>query len=88
MGFLDDLKDDLKAQGYPFPPKYRVLLLGDNVGYFEKIVGILEFSDQKIVLSLKKGSITILGQGLYIKNFCEGDVVVLGKIDSVVKDSL
>ena len=88
MGFYNDLKEELIAQGYPFPPKYRVLLLGDNAGYFEKITGILEFSDQKIVLSIKKHTITILGSGLYIKSFCEGDVVVLGKISSVVKDSL
>ena len=56
MGFIEQVKTDLISNGYPYPPTYRVVLMGSSVGYFENVVGISLFSQEKIVLSLKKGS--------------------------------
>ena len=86
MGFIEQVKTDLISNGYPYPPTYRVVLMGSSVGYFENVVGISLFSQEKIVLSLKKGSISIVGKGLWIKKFCCGDLTICGKIDSVTCD--
>ena len=79
MGFIDTIKENFN-EIFPTPPLYRAVILGDRAGYFENIVGIKSFSPDEIVAFLKKGELKITGNDLYVKKFCEGDLVILGKI--------
>ena len=62
---------------------YRAVLFGDSAGYFENVKSIVSYEVKEVVLSLKNGGLRIKGKDLYIKKYCEGDVVICGKILSV-----
>ncbi len=52
-------------------------------GYFQNVKRILEFSEEKIVLAGKKGSVTVEGKGLSLGKCYLGDVSVVGDISKV-----
>ena len=52
-------------------------------GYFEAISSIVEIDDNKIILSAKKGKITICGENLQIYAYSNRDVTIKGRIISV-----
>ena len=80
MGFFDNILESFGLSGAGEGLKNRIVLLGDCAGYFDCVTGIIGYSETEISLSLKKGRITVHGKDLYIKKFCEGDVVICGKI--------
>lgn len=82
MGFIDTIKENFNDI-FPTPPLYRAVLLGDGAGYFENVLGIKSFCPNEIVLFLKKGQLKITGSQLFIKKFCDGDLVVQGKLEAV-----
>ena len=82
MGFIDTIKENF-SEIFPTPPLYRAVILGDRAGYFENVVGIKNFSSDEIVVFLKKSELKITGENLYIKKYCDGDLVVEGKIQAV-----
>ena len=86
MSFIDNIKNCFDSCELPKEPVFRALLLGDNAWYFENVVCIARYDCEQIVLSLKKGTLTICGEGLYIKKYCAGDVVICGKIKSLQRD--
>ena len=52
-------------------------------GYFENIISIAEIDDKKIILSAKKGKITVCGENLQIYAYSNRDVCIKGRILSV-----
>ena len=82
MGFFDNILENFCL---PIDDglKNKIVLVGDTAGYFDCITGIVGYTDTEIILSLKRGKITVTGKDLYIKKFCEGDVVICGKIVKV-----
>ena len=82
MGFIDNIKESFGAV-FPGEPVYRAVIFGESAGYFENVVGIKSFSTDEISVYLKKGELNIRGSGLYIKKFCEGDLVVMGNIQAM-----
>ena len=50
-------------------------VIAESYGYFENIKGIKSYSEEEIVLFLKKG------EQLTLKKFGLGDAVIVGKID-------
>jgi len=52
-------------------------------GYFKSIKSVCEFSPERIVLRQKRRSIVIVGNGLEVGKYFEGDVFVKGGIKSV-----
>ena len=85
MGFFNSILDSLGVVGEFEGLKNKMVLLGFESAYFDCITGIIGFSDTVISLALKNGKIIITGKDLYIKKFCEGDVVVCGKIQKIEK---
>ncbi len=85
MSFIDNIFSSAFLEPFPKEPPSRILLLGDNAGYFEHVKSIVSYSDTEIVLSIKKEEVSIAGENLIIKKFCEGDVVICGKIFSIKK---
>lgn len=83
MGLIDNIKDCFCQNELPANCYYRAVLFGDSAGYFENVKSIVSYEVKEVVLSLKNGGLRIKGKDLYIKKYCEGDVVICGKILSV-----
>ena len=83
MGFMDNIYTSVFLEPFPKEPPFRILLLGDRAGYFEKVKSVISFSESQIELAVKNAVVTVSGENLTIKKFCEGDVVICGKIVSV-----
>ena len=82
MSFIDVIKECFLGLDIE-KPSYRICVLGESAGYFENIVGIKNFSPEEISLYIKRGTIVIKGNNLYIKKLYEKDVAIAGKITSV-----
>lgn len=52
-------------------------------GYFEGVKAVEDFSLQRIVICFPRQRVEILGEGLSVKKYCDGDLQVLGKILSL-----
>ncbi|MBQ9734876.1 MAG: YabP/YqfC family sporulation protein [Clostridia bacterium] len=85
MGFIDSIKECFTSEELMNEPIFRAVLFGDGAAYFENVKTILHYDVEEIGLGLKKGKIVVRGQGLYVKKYCAGDVVICGKIKSVEK---
>lgn len=79
MSFIDNIKESL-TEITNTEPIFRACIFGERAVYLENVSGIKSFSDQEISLFLKKGELRVCGSQLYIKKYCEGDLVVCGKI--------
>ena len=55
-------------------------------GYFRSVKGVAEFSQERIVLALKKNKITVEGSSLAIGKYFEEDVLITGSIAGVKID--
>ena len=86
MGFIDDVLSSLGLDGLLEGAKPKTLLVGFEAGYIQGVKSILKYDGEEISLSVKGGRVTISGSNLYVKKFCEGDVVICGKITSLKKD--
>ncbi len=82
MGFIDEIVKCL-GDGLQKEPIFKAVFFGDTAVYFENICQIVSYSDNEIMLALKKGGLRLSGQGLYIKKYCGGDVAVCGKINKM-----
>ncbi len=58
--------------------RYTVLVSGG--GYFEGVKRVGDFSPQKIVLYFAACSLSVEGENLVIKKYCDGDLQISGKI--------
>ena len=80
MGFIDNIIQCLGGESFPKEPQYRAVVFGDNAVYVENVLGIISYQKDKVVLAVKKATLTVSGSELYIKKYCLGDLVVCGKI--------
>lgn len=83
MGFIDSIKNCIGEEQFIKEPIFRAVLFGESAGYFENVSCIAYYQNDEIRLSLKKGGLIIRGENLFIKKYCQGDVVICGKIRSV-----
>jgi len=83
MGFIDNIKECFLGGEFIGEPCFRAVLFGDTAMYFENVRTILHYDIEEISLGLKKGSVLIRGQNLFIKKYCEGDVIVCGQIRAI-----
>ena len=49
-------------------------------GYFEGVKGVEEFSSIRILIRFPRHRVEVLGEGLVIQKYCDGDLQVEGKI--------
>lgn len=61
----------------------RCLLIPLGGGYFQGVKAVGDFSDERIELYFPTVKICVLGKGLCIKKYCDGDLVLSGKITCV-----
>lgn len=84
MIFFEDVKRALITEYAP-QPFFSATLVDGGVLFLEGVKSLKEFSGQKIVAVLKKGELEIVGEGLFIKKYFEGDLVICGKINELRK---
>ncbi len=85
MSFIDNVKNCIGGEGSPEFSSFRLVSFGFNSAYFENVKRIISFSSVQVTLGLKRGEIKVSGEGLYIKKYCAGDVVICGKISKIEK---
>ena len=83
MSFLENIANSLGMEESLFPLPFRIMILGSKAGYFENIKSIKSYDKKEIRLAVKCGVIVVTGENLSIRKYCEGDVLVLGAINSV-----
>ena len=84
MSFIQDTKQAMGLLQL-HEPCFRAVLFGEECAYFENVNSIKSFSQNKIEITLKKGQLKLEGENLFIKKYCGGDLVVCGKIKSLLK---
>lgn len=62
---------------------YRYYNLGGKAVYIENFVRINTFSQEKIILKLKKGMIKVVGKELVIEELNKGSLLIKGCIKGV-----
>jgi hypothetical protein len=61
----------------------RCVVVPDGGGYFEGVKAVEDFSSEKIILCFLKERVELLGDGLTIKKYCDGDLQLAGEILSL-----
>ena len=79
MSFFEEIKSLLYDNGFP-APTFRALMVGDYAIHLENVNSIVSLEQDQITVRLSKGGVTIKGKDLYVKKYCEGDLVICGKI--------
>lgn len=77
MGLFQAIQNDLSSD------RVQYTVLDGRGGYFQNVRRILEFSEEKIVLAGKKGTVCVEGGGLFLGKCYRGDVSVRGDIKKV-----
>ena len=80
MSFIEDIKKCFSVEELACEPLYKVIFFGDSAMYMENVRCIVSYSPECLIVSLKRGGLKIVGENLYVKKFCGGDVAVCGKI--------
>ena len=83
MGFIDDIKKCFSSSELPIEPVFRAVIFGDCALYLENVRSIVKYTSEEISISLSKGGLNVLGNNLYVKKYCAGDLVVCGKIKTI-----
>ncbi len=61
----------------------RCIVVPSGGGYFEGVKSVGDFSPERIVICFAKEVVCVEGQGLSIKKYCDGDLQLSGRIDSL-----
>ena len=83
MNFLDNILESLGLTSFSESSEKKAVILGDSAVYFTGVTSIYAYDEESVSLCQKKRKISVLGKNLYLKKFCEGDVVVCGKISKI-----
>ena len=81
MKLLDQILSELGADTLK-----SFSIIPDFGGYFRSVKGVAEYSAEKVVLTLKKNRITVLGENLTLGKYFEEDLLIKGKIAGVQID--
>ena len=61
----------------------KCIVVPNGGGYFEGVKAVGDFAPERIVVCFKKTQVEVLGKGLSIKKYCEGDLQISGKISAL-----
>lgn len=56
-----------------------IIAVGGNA-YFQGVRSVGDFSPEKIVLYFKEGEVTVEGEDLSVGRYCEGDLLLNGRV--------
>lgn len=86
MSFVDNILSSFGEEFSLEKESQKIMVFGDKGVFLEGVLGIKSFNKEQIVLFVKKGEIVIGGENLFVKKFCQGDVVVCGKINKIERN--
>ncbi len=75
MRIYDEIFGDEGGSGFE-----RCIVSLKGGGYFEGVKAVGEFSPERIVLCFSRREVELVGEGLTVKKYCDGDLQLLGKI--------
>ena len=78
-----DLSEKLNLPGEVLPGIGSVSIVGGRAAHVEGHRGIIEYSEQRIVLAMSRGKITLSGGNMTLRAMNGGELLVQGKIQSV-----
>ena len=78
MRLFSEILKELAAEGNTLRVQYSVV--DGKGGYFQNVKRLIEFSERKIVLQGRKGTLGIEGENLSLGKYFGGDLTVLGNI--------
>jgi len=78
-----ELAEKLELPGEIIPGMGSVNIVGGRRALVEGYRGILEYSDERVVLSLKRGKLSLNGAGLRLEAMKAGELLVSGRIQTV-----
>ena len=78
-----ELAERLELPGELLPQTGSVRITGGRQALVEGQRGILEYSGERIVLSLKRGKIILSGSDMSLRAMGRGEILIRGRIQSV-----
>lgn len=78
------LMDRLRKLEEPVLPLPLVELWGDHRVLIERHGGVMDYGTDKITVRVRYGSLCVLGAGLKLCRMCAQQLVITGKIASVI----
>ena len=78
-----ELAEKMELPGEIMPGTGSLTLTGGRRALVEGHRGLLEYSEERVVLALKRGRISITGAGLAIRAMNAGELVISGRIETV-----
>lgn len=85
MNFFDSILEILGLDGIKDERLFKCVMIGDKAVYLENVCGIAHYTQKEITINLKKGGITVRGEGLTVKKYCAGDLAICGKVKGIEK---
>ena len=61
----------------------RCLIIPLGGGYFQGVKAVGDFSEERIELYFSSVKLCVQGKGLVIKKYCDGDLILSGKITAL-----
>ena len=86
MSFVDNILSSFGEEISLEKESNKIMIFGDKGVFLEGVSGIKSFNSEQIILFIKKGEIVVAGENLFVKKFCQGDVVVCGKINKIERN--
>lgn len=86
MKLLGEIEKLFLKTGVPDALRVQYTVIDGRGGYFQNVRRILEFSEERIVLQGKKGSVAIEGSGLSLGKYFGGDAMVVGDIAKISRE--
>ena len=78
-----ELAEKLKLPGEVLPGLGSVSIVGGKNALVEDHRGIIEYSDERIVVALGRGKLCISGSKLHLRAMNGGELLISGRIQSV-----
>ena len=87
---IDSLKENI-SDALELPKEItlnlpKVTMIGNTQIRIENHKGIIEYCNSKIRINSKIGTLSIIGENLFIRNIIKEEIVVEGKIETVELD--
>lgn len=61
----------------------KIVMLGNLQIYIENHKGILEYTNNRIRINTKQGTLRIIGKNLMLKNIITEEIIIVGEINEV-----
>ncbi len=61
----------------------KIIMVGNLQVYIENHKGIIEFTDNKVRINTKNGTLCITGKNLILKNIVLEEIIIVGEINQV-----